>query len=80
MIIDPSEANPNIEPCLACGEETAVGSVFYSDRHPAESKDGTRGYSVLGVRETDPRQRPPRGHERGALVEGSVMGLTGGWF
>ncbi len=23
---------PRVEPCAACGEETAVGSVFFSDR------------------------------------------------
>jgi hypothetical protein len=32
------------EPCLGCGEETAVGSVFFSDRHTAEHSDGPRTY------------------------------------
>jgi hypothetical protein len=44
MIIDPDQANPHQEPCLACGEETAVGSVFCSDRHDVQVKDGRRGY------------------------------------
>jgi hypothetical protein len=28
------------EPCASCGEETAVGSVFYSDRHLVRHADG----------------------------------------
>jgi hypothetical protein len=35
---------PATEPCLACGEETAVGSIFFSDRHGVEQSDGTRTY------------------------------------
>jgi hypothetical protein len=30
------------EPCIGCGEETAVGSIFYSDRHPIDQADGRR--------------------------------------
>jgi hypothetical protein len=32
------------EPCLGCEEETAVGSVFFSDRRTVEQSDGTRAY------------------------------------
>jgi CRISPR/Cas system-associated protein Cas10 (large subunit of type III CRISPR-Cas system) len=32
------------DPCAVCGEETAVGSVFYSDRHLIEHADGRRSY------------------------------------
>jgi hypothetical protein len=32
------------EPCLACGEETAVGSAFYSDRRVVDQSDGLRTY------------------------------------
>lgn len=32
------------EPCLVCGEETAVGSVFFSDRDVVQAADGSRGY------------------------------------
>ena len=32
------------EPCLGCGEETAVGSIFFSDRHTVEHSNGTRAY------------------------------------
>jgi hypothetical protein len=44
MIIDPGESNPHEEPCLACGEETAIGSVFFSDRHAGELPDGSRAF------------------------------------
>ena len=30
------------EPCVSCGEETAIGSVFFSDRREASTPDGTR--------------------------------------
>jgi len=40
MISDPDESNPHDEPCFQCGEETAVGSVFYSDgAGPAEGRE-----------------------------------------
>jgi hypothetical protein len=42
MIIDLSEINPHEEPCLCCGEETAIGSIFFSDRHEGTSSDGQR--------------------------------------
>jgi hypothetical protein len=32
------------EPCLRCGEETAAGSVFFSDRLNIEHSHGTRTY------------------------------------
>jgi hypothetical protein len=35
----PSNAD---EPCLGCGEETAPGSVFYSDRREMNRDDGVR--------------------------------------
>jgi hypothetical protein len=33
-----------LEPCLNCHEETAAGSVFYSDRAEITRSDGTRVY------------------------------------
>ena len=33
------DTNPH-EPCLSCGEETAIGSIFFSDRHENEGPDG----------------------------------------
>jgi hypothetical protein len=32
------------EPCVGCGEETAVGSIFYSDRHGIEHDGGRRSF------------------------------------
>jgi hypothetical protein len=32
------------EPCLGCGQETAVGSVFFSDRREITIPDGTRAF------------------------------------
>jgi hypothetical protein len=37
-------SNVHDEPCLECGEETAVGSYFFSDRHNVELPNGARGY------------------------------------
>ena len=80
MIIEPGESNPHEEPCLSCGEETSVGSIFYSDRHAAQLPDGTRGHVCS---ECVKRIRASGHHEgqsdlRGA--ENSVISLTGGWF
>ena len=44
MIIDPDESNPHDEPCRVCGEETAIGSVFFSDRREGKAPDGTKIY------------------------------------
>ena len=41
---DKVEANQHVEPCLGCGEETAIGGVFFSDRKVIEDPDGTRSY------------------------------------
>ena len=38
------ELNPHEEPCVGCGEETAIGSVFFSDRKVVEDPDGRRAY------------------------------------
>jgi hypothetical protein len=32
------------EPCLICGENTGVGSVFFSDRHVVIGADGRQTY------------------------------------
>lgn len=29
-----------VEPCVSCGEETASGSAFYSDRREAKTPEG----------------------------------------
>jgi len=80
MTIDPNESNPHEEPCLSCGEETAVGSVFFSDRSAAKLPDGTRGYlcseCVRRIRAAGHIQ--VTGDERD--VEVSVITLAQGWF
>lgn len=38
------------EPCLGCGQETAVGSVFFSDRREITISDGTRRFCARSVR------------------------------
>ena len=35
---------PNDQPCLHCGDETAPGSVRYSDRHDVPLEGGGRAY------------------------------------
>ena len=40
----PAAASTAKEPCVGCNEETAVGSVFYSDRLQIERSDGGRAY------------------------------------
>jgi hypothetical protein len=80
VIIDWDDVNPHQEPCLSCGEETAVGSVFYSDRNAAQLPDGTPGFLCSGC----VRRIRARGHPveptaaRG--VERSVIVLAQGWF
>ena len=41
ILID-GNANPHLEPCGACGEETAIGSIFFSDRYEGTSPAGQR--------------------------------------
>ena len=47
-VIDADDEFPSVasakEPCRGCGEETAVGSAFFSDRHSIEHEDGPRTY------------------------------------
>ena len=74
------EANSDAERCLSCEEDTSAGSVFFSDRHPAESKDGTHGYLCSECVKRIRAKGHHVGMSEGRLVEGSVMGLTGGWF
>jgi len=50
------------EPCAVCGEETAIGSLFYSDRHTVEHTVGGRTYLCTlcdeRVRAAWPGKRP----------------------
>jgi hypothetical protein len=38
------QARSHQEPCRSCGEETAIGSVFFFDRQAVGSPDGPRAY------------------------------------
>jgi hypothetical protein len=42
MIVDIGQVNPHREPCLSCGEETAIGSIYVSVRHGATGPDGKK--------------------------------------
>lgn len=68
------------EPCLACGEETAVGSVFYSDRHTAERTDGTRSYLCslcdAHLRASGRGRRLTDEEVRNAVENGSLAAIT----
>jgi hypothetical protein len=59
MRIDPMEGNPHLEPCRSCGEETAIGSVFFFDRVEATSPDGRRYFICSECR------KPVRAEARG---------------
>jgi hypothetical protein len=37
-------AHPALEPCAGCGEETATGSVFFSDRSLVNRSDRSTAY------------------------------------
>jgi len=80
MTTEPGGSNPHQEPCLKCGEETSVGSIFYSDRDVAQLPDGTRGYlcseCVQHLRASGHIEG--QSDMRGAEV--NVIGLTGGWM
>jgi hypothetical protein len=42
MTDKPIYSSEREEPCLKCGEETAIGSVFFSDRREGTAPDGSR--------------------------------------
>ena len=82
--LDPSAVSATAsarEPCAICGEATAVGSVFFSDRQTLVSPDGSSVYVCVLC---DARVRA--GHRGRQLTEdevrqlvenGSIIGL--GW-
>lgn len=75
MIVESGAESPHLEPCLICGEETAVGSVFFSDRREAVLPDGTRGFLCSEcIRRLRAKGRSEVSEER--LLEGSVITLT----
>jgi len=42
--LKPPPSSAAQEPCVSCGEETAAGSIFFSDRHTVELADSRRSY------------------------------------
>jgi hypothetical protein len=68
------------EPCLVCGEETAVGSVFYSDRWTVSRADGSTSHlcSLCGAR-VGPSANGKRLTDdelRSLVANGSVAAVT----
>jgi hypothetical protein len=74
------------EPCLACREETAVGSVFYSDRHAIAHTDGRRSYLCTlcdaRIRSSKRGRRLTDEEVRNIVENGSMAAIAwsgGGW-
>ena len=65
---------PGQEPCLSCGEETAAGSVFYSDRRVIDREDGSRTYLCSLCAE---RLAASRHQKR--LSDDEIRRLTNNW-
>jgi hypothetical protein len=70
-----------LEPCLTCGEETAVGSVFFSDRSTIDLGDGQLAFlcSLCGSRIRASRKGEPLTDEevRNLVRNGTSIAL--GW-
>jgi hypothetical protein len=62
------------EPCSRCGEETGVGSAFFSDRKTIEGKDGHRTFFCPLC---DPRIRSSRRGQRMTADEASNLAKNG---
>ena len=75
--IPPSTAE---EPCAGCGEETAVGSIFFSDRRSTSSGDGPRVYlcSECQAKAHHARKGEPLTDEdlRTIAKNGTVVGIS----
>jgi hypothetical protein len=56
---------------MRCGEETAVGSVFYSDRRSIDQADGSRTY-LCSLCEA----RLAEGQRKGRLTEAEIRRLV----
>ena len=70
------------EPCIDCAEDTAVGTVLYSDRRAIE---GLHGLPAFRCALCQARLRPPRPDRRmserevrNLVKNGSAAGLTWG--
>ena len=62
------------EPCRVCGEETAVGSVFFSDRRSVDRAGGTVDYlcSLCDA-------RLAAAHHRERLTEEEIRRIANNW-
>jgi hypothetical protein len=74
-----SAAGPR-EPCVVCGEETAVASVFYSDRWTVSRREGSPTYlcSLCGTRvgSAATGRRLTDDQLRNLVANGSGAGVT----
>jgi hypothetical protein len=72
------------EPCGGCGEETAAGSVYYSDRRSTTRSDGTRAYlcsECEGKVRAARQGMPLTDHDLATIADNGLMvgvGLLGG--
>jgi hypothetical protein len=75
------------EPCLGCGQETAAGGVFFSDRREIAHSDGTRAFlcSECQARAHQARKGEPLSDEdlskiarNGAAIGAGFLGPGGG--
>jgi hypothetical protein len=62
------------EPCSVCGEETSVGSVFFSDRRSIDRPDGTVSY-LCSLCEA----RLAAAHHQNRLTEEQIRGMAANW-
>ena len=70
----PAASPKRREPCSSCGEETAAGSVFYSDRRVVDRADGTRTYICSLCAERLAAQ-----HHQQRLSDDEILRLTNNW-
>jgi hypothetical protein len=59
------------EPCVGCGEETAVGSVFFSDRRDISRSDGARVFLC-----SDCQARAHRARKGAALTDDDLRTIA----
>jgi hypothetical protein len=68
------------EPCAGCGEETAAGSVFYSDRHEIPMEGGESSFlcTLCDARVRSSRRGKPLTDDevRNLVGNGSLAGST----
>ena len=67
-------SNVSNEPCLSCGEETAAGSVLYSDRRVIDRDNSPRTYLCSFCAE---RLAASRHQKR--LSDDEIRRLTNNW-